>query len=172
MAEIHGLGSWLGATTPSADEFLLPRHDCPVTPPACSSRRHMTLGAGRRSRAARPHVGDGPSARPGSHAHPKAQPTEAQCLQWVCRVGLSLTCPTEKHHLHNFFHPSFLQRFSSKRMQHLLFTTWRSRVGLLLGLPNPGTISHEAFRSPTCPSKLQERERSSRSCCSTCVYVC
>lgn len=63
MAEIHSLGSWPGATTPSADKFLLPRHDCPMTPSACSSRSHVTLGAGRRSRAAGSHVGDGPSVQ-------------------------------------------------------------------------------------------------------------
>lgn len=79
MAEIHGLGSWPAATTPSADKFLLPRHGCPTTPSTCSSCSHMTLGAGRGSRATRPHMGHGPG--PGSHAHAETQPTEVLCLQ-------------------------------------------------------------------------------------------
>ena len=136
MAEIHGLGSWLGAA-PFADKFLLPRSYRPMRLSACSSRTCVTLQAGRRCRAARSHVRDEPSVSgPGSRACPQAQPAEGWCPQ------CSLQCWAKTHLSHrevpsaSFLSSHLPTAVFFKRMQHLLFTPWRNRAfaSLLINL--------------------------------------
>lgn len=131
--EAHGRDPWPGLLARchhticrqvSASKTRLPRDST-----ACSSHSHMTLGAGRRSRAARFHVGHESSVQAQAALPiPKLSPQRFSACSAACRAGLSLTCPTEKYHLHHFFYPSFLQQFASKRMQCLPFTPWRSRA--------------------------------------------